>query len=144
MKCTLTHCTLLIVLTGLFCTPAGAGDAPMVMEVFTAAQFPVVSTTSPATVYVLDGIARLQQDLSRDLPKDPTQAKALVMTRLQRLDSHASAELENAATGLLRAHEYGLDRYPAIVFDGQAIVYGVIDLDVARGHYQQWWGRAER
>lgn len=144
MKCTLAHCTLLIVLAGLFCTPAAARDAPVVMEVFTDAQFPVVSTTSPATIYVLDGIARLQQDLSRDLPKDLTQAKALVMTRLQPLDSHASAKLENAATGLLRAHEYGLDRYPAVVFDGQAIVYGVIDLDVARGHYQQWRERVKQ
>ena len=27
--------------------------------------------------------------------------------------------------------QYGIDRYPAVVFDGEAVVYGVTDLTVA-------------
>jgi len=31
-----------------------------------------------------------------------------------------------------------VDRYPAIVFDGQAVVYGVTDVETALAHYQKW------
>lgn len=143
MNSTLTHPTLLLVLAGAYCSLAAAGDAPVSVEVFTDSRTPVVSVGFTPTIYLLDAIARLQQSLSEGLPKDPTKAKALVLSRLQRMSSDSSRELENAATGLLRAQEYGLNRYPAMVFDGQAIVYGVTDLGVAQQHYAQWRGRAE-
>ena len=34
--------------------------------------------------------------------------------------------------------QYGIDRIPAIVFDSQAVVYGVTDLSAALAHYQAW------
>ncbi|MEA3275692.1 MAG: DUF1525 domain-containing protein, partial [Pseudomonadota bacterium] len=40
------------------------------------------------------------------------------------------------------AAEYGIDRYPAIVLDGQAVVYGVTDVGEALRHYRMWQGRA--
>ena len=43
------------------------------------------------------------------------------------MDVGLSGELENAAIGLVKAMQYGLDRYPAIVFDGQFVVYGMTD-----------------
>ena len=51
---------------------------------------------------------------------------------------------QRAASGLLKAAEYGIDRYPAVVFDGDAVVYGVTDLDEALRHYREWQGRAPR
>lgn len=139
---TLTNCTLLLVLAGAYSTPVAAGEAPVSVEVFTDSNTPVVSVGVTPTIYVMDAIAQLQHSLSEDLPTDPAKAKALALARLQRLSSDSSRDLENAATGLLRAQEYGLNRYPALVFDGQAIVYGVTDLGVAQQHYARWRGRA--
>ena len=44
----------------------------------------------------------------------------------------------NAAKGLMRALQYGINRYPAIVFDGQAVVYGVTDIETAARLYDHW------
>ncbi|MEZ5573748.1 MAG: TIGR03757 family integrating conjugative element protein [Halioglobus sp.] len=65
-------------------------------------------------------------------------AKQLVMERVQRVDAQLSSELENAARGLVQAMQYGIDRYPAIVFDGEVVVYGVTDVTVATQLYQRW------
>ena len=46
--------------------------------------------------------------------------------------------MQASATALAKAMQYGVDRYPAIVFDGQAVVYGVTDLKAALVHYQMW------
>jgi integrating conjugative element protein (TIGR03757 family) len=47
--------------------------------------------------------------------------------------------LSHAYEGLVKAQQYRLDRLPAIVFDnGQAVVYGVTDLEAALSHYRQW------
>ena len=49
-----------------------------------------------------------------------------------------------SAAGLINAAEYGVDRYPAIVFDGNAVVYGVTDIGEALRHYRKWKGRVPR
>lgn len=90
------------------------------------------------TVYRLDRIDELQKDLSHQLPGDPEKAKQLALRRFQRMDAQLSYQLENAAKGLMRALEYGINRYPAIVFDGQAVVYGVTDIETAARLYDQW------
>ncbi len=33
---------------------------------------------------------------------------------------------------------YGIDRTPAMVFDGQAVIYGVSDVDEAIERYTRW------
>ena len=48
------------------------------------------------------------------------------------------AAVQNAAVGLAKAMQYGIDRYPAIVFDGKAVVYGLTDLNSALDHYRTW------
>lgn len=108
------------------------------IEVFTDSRLQVVSGNAPTTVYVLDRINRLQQELSNELPADPESAKALALQRFQRMDAQLSSELENAAKGLVQATQYGIDRYPAIVFDGQAVVYGLTDIRAATQLYQRW------
>ena len=50
----------------------------------------------------------------------------------------APRTVENAAKGLVQAMQYGIDRYPAIVFDGKAVVYGITDVRAATQRYQQW------
>jgi len=89
-------------------------------------------------VYQVDGIERFQALLSKDLPRDPEVAKRTALTRIGQLDAGRRASVRHAALGLSKASQYGLDRYPAIVFDGHAVVYGVTSLADALEHYLQW------
>jgi len=87
-------------------------------------------------VFDLGAPQRFEERLSIDLPSDPVQAEQLLAERLQLLD--LEAETFAAFAGILRAAELGLDRLPAVVFDSQAIVYGVFDLMLAYGLYRRW------
>ena len=122
--------------------PVQAGEKTLLkeptIEVFTDARIQVVSGNDNTTVYVIDRINRLQQELSEDLPVDSESAKKLVLQRYQRMDMQLSTELEKAANGLVQAMQYGIDRYPAVVFDGQAVVYGITDINAAIRLYQRW------
>jgi len=133
-----------MVLTGTLSAPAMAGEAAPAIEVFADSKFQVVSVSDNTTVYVMDRINQLQQALSEDLPIEPENAKRLVLSRFQRMDAQLSSELENAARGLVQAMQYGIDRYPAIVFDGDAVVYGVLDVTAATQLYQRWQTRGAR
>ena len=112
-------------------------QAPTI-EVFTDSSLQIVSGNDNKTVYLIDRIYKLQEELSIDLPADPESAKSLALQRFQRMDTQLSRELENAAKGLVQAMQYGIDRYPAIVFDGQAVVYGLTDIYAASQLYQRW------
>ena len=127
-----------IALAGAFSSIAIAGDDFSLIEVFTDSRTPVSNNHSSATVYKVDRIDRLQQVLSEGLPSEPETAKQAALHRFQRMDSQISSELENAAKGLVHAMQYGIDRYPAIVFDGHAVVYGVSDVQAATLIYKQW------
>ena len=96
------------------------------------------------TLYEIDQINQLQRELSRGLPKDAEQAKQLVLQRFQLIDATVSQRLENTAKGLVKAMHYGIDRTPAIVVDGQAVIYGVTDVDEAIKYYTQWRERGSR
>ncbi|MAD65461.1 MAG: TIGR03757 family integrating conjugative element protein [Haliea sp.] len=132
------HLILSIVLTGALCEPVLADKTPSEIEVFIDSMNPVANYADGITVYYIDRIDRLQKELSIDLPADPEAAKQTALHRFQRIDSHLSSELENAAKGLVQAMQYGIDRYPAIVFDGKAVVYGITDVRAATQRYQQW------
>ena len=132
------HLILSIVLTGVLCEPALADAPSTAIEVFTDSMNPVANNADDITVYYIDRIDRLQKELSKDLPADPVTAKQTALHRFQRIDSHLSSELENAANGLVQAMQYGIDRYPAIVFDGNAVVYGITDVRAATQRYRQW------
>lgn len=133
-----------VVLTGTLYAPAWANEAAPAIEVFTDSNFQIVSIPENTIVYVMDRIDQLQQTLSKDLPSDPDKAKQVVLARFQRMDAQLSSELENAAKGLVQAMHYNINRYPAIVFDGNAVVYGVTDVDAATQPYQRWQKRGAR
>ncbi|WP_428610119.1 TIGR03757 family integrating conjugative element protein [Sedimenticola sp.] len=132
------HLILSIVLTGMLCEPVLADAASSSIEVFTDSMNPVANNADGITVYYIDRIDRLQQELSKDLPVNPEAAKQTALRRFQRMDNKLSHELENAANGLVQAVQYGIDRYPAIVFDGNAVVYGITDIRAATQRYRQW------
>jgi len=121
---------------------------PQVIEVFTSSDLPITGkavinpdAVRPKTelrVYELDGIQRIEAKLSIGLTADPEQSKHIVLQRIQQLDEAGRAQMQHAAMGLAKAVQYGIDRYPAMVFGGQVVVYGLTDLEVAIQHYRAW------
>ena len=113
------------------------------IEIFTTADRAVTGTdhdrfqSATVTVYAVDGLERFEAALSRGLPLHPS-AQPEAQRRLQQLDADRLAEAKQAAIGLAEAMQYGIDRYPAIVFDGHAVVYGVTDLFEALERYDAW------
>jgi len=113
------------------------------VEVFTTADRqvqwePEAAQNIDLQVYELNPIQRFEEALSHDLPTDPNHAKQIVLQRIQQLDKQAMPAIQNAAIGLAKAMQTGIDRYPAIVFEDETVVYGVTDLGTALDHYRAW------
>ena len=125
-----------------------ATQAPSQIDVFTDAGHPIENAAAvkqalgeKATVrtFQIDAQARLDETLSKDLPADRDKAEAIALERFQALDrSRLGQALAESFDALMLAQRYGIDRYPAIVFDGgERVVYGVVDLREALRLYQQ-------
>ena len=139
--------SLVLLADTTFADPQGLNPLP-VIEVFTSAKHPVSHTDAMGaphhnqgldiTVYEIEGIQSIERDLSHDLPADPQLSKQIVLYRIQRLDEQTRSSMQSVAMGLAKAMQYGVERYPAIVFDGESVVYGVTDLAVALEQYRAW------
>jgi len=127
--------------------PSGA-EWPRRIDVFMDGRVPIVGESvvneqaGRAAIelqrYAVDGIQAIEAALSNNLPTDPDRSRRIALQRLQRLDDAAGVRMKGTAVGLAKAVQYGVDRYPAVVFDGQSVVYGVNDLTVALNHYRKW------
>lgn len=123
---------------------AAAWDRPSRVEIFTDAAHPVTTESLteraiPFAYYDLDAAKDLQVALSANLPGDPKAAEALVRARLA--ENTATALIERATKawqGAVLARTYGIDRIPAIVFEGRAIVYGATNAGEALERYHAW------
>ena len=119
-------------------------DGALSIEAFTAGKHPITGVederlrVATVTTHTVDGLERFESGLSEGLAQDPEAAKAEALRRVQQLDDARMVQAKNAAVGLAKAVQYGVDRYPAIVFDGRAVIYGVTDLVEALGHYDAW------
>lgn len=121
---------------------------PGLIEVFTSTDLPIVGEDDKASIskfskvnlqiFELDGIQQIENRLSRGLSSDPVESRQVVLERFQQLTHGDRIRVRSAATGLAKAAQYGVDRYPAIVFDGAFVVYGITDIHSAFIHYQQW------
>jgi integrating conjugative element protein (TIGR03757 family) len=129
-------------------------DSVLNVEVFNTRDQKIRSDFTAATmnsdqtidlqVYHLDGIQQFESMLSRALPTDLKQAKQLALQRLQHLDGKLISAMQQAAIGLAKTMQYGLDRYPAIVFDRQAVVFGMTDLKSALEYYRRWLSESQQ
>ena len=127
---------------------------PRLIEVFTSTKYPIVETDAKRsssnlrgteiTVYEIDCIQFVERELSLNLPVELQQSKQVALQRIQALDNQARAGMKRSAIGLAMAMQYGINRIPAIAFDGQAVVYGVTDLEAAFAHYQTWRSGVKR
>ena len=142
---TFFHALVGLMLLGplVFGVPVWA-DGMLSVEVFTTSERPVRVAdhdrlrAAVVTTYAVDGFDRFQSALSEGLPGDHKAAKAEALHRVQQLDDTHMAPAKNAAIGLAKAIQYGIDRYPAIVLDERAVVYGVTDLVEALNRYEAW------
>ncbi len=116
-----------------------AGKQPLV-EVFTTSDLPIFSDLKANRVelYEIDGIKRFEAQLSRGLPSEGDAARRQAIERVAQVDERRMQQVQRSATGLSKAMQYGIDRYPAVVFDEEAVVYGVTDLAEALHRYRQW------
>jgi len=117
---------------------------PLSIEAFTTPEFPISGKGDrrllgeTVTVHLVDGLEQFESALSEGLPNDAEAAKAEALRRIGELNETGIAPPKNAAIGLAKAVEYGVDRYPAIVFEGRAVIYGVTDLVEALDRYDAW------
>lgn len=107
--------------------------------VITSDQFPLSGVTVPHQLFNLDAVDRIEQRLGKNLPADEDKALALMKQRIAGVgQSQLNQELREAYQALILSLQYGLDRYPAVIFDQQVIVYGVTDLYAATKRYRHW------
>jgi integrating conjugative element protein (TIGR03757 family) len=87
------------------------------------------------TVFNIDAHRNLEKQLSENLPSDITEAERIANERLAALDAHL---VQDAFKGIALSLHWDLKTVPAIVFgDGEQVIYGVTDMNVAlkRYHY---------
>lgn len=108
------------------------------VEVFTIAGEPVVNAPDSAVVIELDAPARLDARLSHGLPNDPDRAKQVLQSRMEGPEWQATLQRYNQVyTGLARAWMLGVEQVPAVVVDGQYVVYGEHDVAAALAEIEQ-------
>ena len=138
---------LLIIAFSLASLAVKAGERVTRIDIFTDSLHPVVVDVVTPLMHIryydLDAAPRFEAELSGGLSSDPLAAERAARERLRTLDvTEYAARLATAFRGALLAHRYALVKYPAVVFDEEAVVYGVRDLSAALLRYDGW--RAER
>ncbi len=112
-----------------------AAEAPRI-EIFTTARYPISGATPAVQIYILDEPARIEAELSASLPQGKDAAE-FAQAQVQGAWRNEAQLLTRAYQGLLKARQYGVLRLPAIVFDGQVVVYGITDLEQALAEYRR-------
>ncbi len=102
------------------------------IEVFTTAGQPAINVPSGVAVFELDAPARLDAELSHDLPADPEAAANLIKKRMASPEWRVTADrYADSYLGLARAWQLGVEKVPAVVIDGRHVVYGQPDVAAA-------------
>ncbi|RCV86952.1 TIGR03757 family integrating conjugative element protein [Billgrantia montanilacus] len=102
------------------------------VEIFTVAGEPVTNVPSGAAVIELDAPARLDAELSEDLPAEADAAKAVMLERMQSPEwEDITKRYAEQHIGVTRAWMLGVESVPAVVVDSQYVVYGEPDVNAA-------------
>lgn len=117
---------------------------PLTVLAFTdSRRFPISQADSPEvklTVYDLAApklaVANLNAQLK--LPANPTLATAQAKDYLQSHQAELSKRILPTYEGLSKAINLGVSHYPALVFNGQAVIYGVTDIQEGLELYRNW------
>lgn len=120
--------------------------SPYRLEIFTTSDQPATNLQAVSAlhketeirVYWLDGIHQFEAELSQGLPADPRTAEGVVLERLQQLEQDRRDRVQESGEALVRTVQHGIEKYPAIVFDEEVVVYGLTDVSMALLHYDRW------
>jgi integrating conjugative element protein (TIGR03757 family) len=95
------------------------------------------------TLYDLTAGDRMANAMSKGLTGPDQHAHRQVQQRIAAIGrKQFEAQLKQAFQAIIQSVAYQLDRHPAVVFNqGEAVIYGVTDLNTAVGYYQQWRAR---
>jgi integrating conjugative element protein (TIGR03757 family) len=105
--------------------------------------FPISQANSPEvklTVYDLAApkLAMANLNAQLKLPANPTLATAQAKDYLQSHQAELSKRILPTYEGLSKAINLGVSHYPALVFNGQAVIYGVTDIQEGLELYRNW------
>lgn len=114
----------------------------LTVEAFTdSGQLPIQAPSKPGltvTLYDLSAPKHIEQELSAGLPTNPEAAAKVASQFIQANQETLAQRLMMAYQSHTKAMDYGLTHYPALVFNGQAIIYGVTDVQDGLNRYQTW------
>jgi integrating conjugative element protein (TIGR03757 family) len=119
-------------------------EQSIVVQAFTDSRhFPLSHTDLPeveVTVYDLAApkLAMAKVNAELQLPANPALAKQLAKDYLQVHEAQLGRQLLPSYAGLSQAVNLGLNQYPALVFNHQAVIIGVTDIQQGLVIYQQW------
>ncbi|HDG1673091.1 TPA: TIGR03757 family integrating conjugative element protein [Kluyvera cryocrescens] len=95
-----------------------------------------------ATVVLLDGPDKLQEEMFGQLPADPRQAEVQARQAMASPDwQQKQQQLVTSYHQVVHAWELGIRKFPAIVFDDRDVVYGTTDIAQAEMLRQQAGGQ---
>jgi integrating conjugative element protein (TIGR03757 family) len=122
------------------------------IEAFTDnSRFPVVWRVKPdvaqdvkVTIYDLATPKHIGQMLSVGLPANPGAARILAEQSIKANRNSLTSELKSAYQVHTKAMDYGLTHYPALVFNGKAVIYGINDVEEGIKRYQTWQAAQRR
>lgn len=116
-------------------TVFAAPDAPVVMDGPLALS--IRERGIPITHFLVSDLVETENSLSRDLPSDPQEAAQEVARRMQSgaIDEEA---IKRGWLGVVMARQMKIARIPAVVFDGNRVVYGVANVDLALAKYREY------
>lgn len=119
---------------------------PATMDIFTTGEYPISRAEfitgnarrdhTKLQIHHVDGLKQLEATLSEGLPNDPDQAQAIALQRMQNQRLRVKEVAQKGADSLELAIRYGVNRYPAIVFNqGESVIYGVTNVEDAIAIY---------
>ena len=79
-------------------------------------------------IFNVASVKKIELELSRTLFDNERNATLQAQTRLARLSSKAAIDIVTGAQALYRAQGYGIEKFPAVVFDSKLIIYHTSNL----------------
>jgi len=132
---------------GFACTGVQASSSlwPESVLVVTSDKYPVVTPDAfksyipKVTLLNLDSVSQIENRLSKGLAANEKLATAEFHRRVEAIGkAQLESDLRNAYQAVGAAMTYRLERYPVVIFDEKAVVYGLTDLSQALEKYRQW------
>ncbi|CCW32978.1 putative exported protein [Xenorhabdus nematophila F1] len=115
-----------------------AGSAGAGTVVYTDRQHPPMNLTPDSHIVWLDAVEQQQKQTFSQLAADPQQATKQAQAILQSSSwRQQEQQLIKAYRAVVKAWQLGVRKYPSVVFDDRAVVYGTEDVANARALREQ-------